>query len=171
METLSSYPSIASLTFSGARRGEDAEDEGEASVGRAGSCLSWKVAVAAGAVAVRDEALVVAVPLPLPTAAEVEAGLCWALGWAASRSGLPLAVLVVVVVVVVALLLLLRPLRLRLRWRWLAMVALAGRRRSSCVSADGADGAGCDETRESSSCGRRPGDRELSGLINAAAQP
>lgn len=170
MGTLSSYPSIASLAFSGARRGDDAEDEVEASVGRAGSCLSWKVAVAATAgavavaveaVAVRDEALVVAVPLPLPTAAEVEAGLCWAL---------PLALAVLLLVAVVALLLL-RPLRLRLRWRWLAMVALAGRRRSSCVSADGADGAGCDETRESSSCGRRPGDRELSGLINAAAQP
>lgn len=77
----------------------------------------------------------------------------------------------VVVFVVVAALLLLRPLRLRLRWRWLAMVALAGRLRSSCVSADGADGAGCDETRERKSCERRPGDRELSGLINAAALP
>lgn len=165
METLSSYPSIASQALSGPRRGDDEEDEVEASVGRAGSCLSWRVAVA-----VRDEALLVleaAVPLPLlPTAAEVEAGLCWAFEWAASRSGLPLAVLVVVVALV-----LLRPLRLRLRWRWLAMVALAGRRRSSCVSADGADGAGCDETRERNSCERRPGDRELSGLINAAAQP
>lgn len=166
----------------------------EASVGRAGSCLSWKVvavaevavvAVAAAAtvpvaVAVRDdEALLLTVPLApllvllLPTAAEVEAGLCWALGWAASRSGLPLAVLVVVLVALLVVLLL-RPLRLRLRWRWrwLPMVALAGRRRSSCVSADGADGAtGCDETRERNSYGRRPGDRELSGLINAASQP
>lgn len=169
METLSSYPSIASLAFSlsGARRGDDDDDEVEASVGRAGSCLSWKV------VGVRDEdarlellvAAAVPLALALPTAAEVEAGLCWALGWAASRSGLPL------VVPVVAALLLQRPLRLRLRWRWLAMVALAGRRRSSCVSADGADGAGCDETRERNSCERRPGDRELSGLINAAAQP
>lgn len=164
----------------------------EASVGRAGSCLSWKVvvaevavvAVAAAAtvpvaVAVRDdEALLLTVPLApllvllLPTAAEVEAGLCWALGWAASRSGLPLAVLVVVLVAL--LVVLLRPLRLRLRWRWrwLPMVALARRRRSSCVSADGADGAtGCDETRERNSYGRRPGDRELSGLINAASQP
>lgn len=72
-----------------ARRGDDEEDGVEASFGRAGSCLSWKEDE------VRDEVL--AVPT---TAAEVEAGLCWALvldfDWAAS-SGLPLLVVYEVV--------------------------------------------------------------------------